>query len=298
MENENKNNDEPKLDMDEFGKRMDEAFKTPSEGGEPAEGDQKASEDANITEEGPAGQETITDTEILGGIDEDVLDCCREYGWDDKTIVEIARKSPELFDDVREALDESPEGETHEPEPKPKPEPEPIDELKFDLDADVVGTDIKSAIDKIAEAINEQKRGLNTEKAQLEQQRNEAFNIRVDSHFDKLAKDYPELGNSTNLNRKQYNLRSELFAYANLTSGLRNIPLEKAMEIELNKYKNQGGEQQAEQKVLDKLRKHKEKFTNPPTRRHSSLASRKFASEREKIEAIMSDAYKQAGIEE
>jgi hypothetical protein len=106
------------------------------------------------------------------------------------------------------------------------------------------------------------------------------------------------LGNSSKLTENQYNQRLRVFRHALVTSEIDNVPIEKAIEIEVNKIKNQDSEKVAGQKILDKLEHQKKHFVNKPTRRHSDLSSMKFGSEQERKEAIMAEAYKAANIEE
>lgn len=314
---------------------------------------------AEETEETPAGDETVEtevsedkipetpasaevkveleaeEAETLKEIDPDVLDVCRDYGWDDKKIAQVAKLSPELLEDVRELLDEEQKPETKEaPAVKKAAEAEvekskEAEEIKFDLDPDVVGADVKSAIDKMAARLNEQQKGLSEqqkglseEKTQLQSERDTAFNNRIDSCFDEYAKSLTaeskkagekapvlDLGDSasfigkewktlTRAEKQQVKLRTEIFAHAQVTAGMRRIPIERAIAIEVSRHKNQGGEKDAEQRLLNKLEKGKKRHTNRPTRRHSDIKTRKFGSEAERVTALMDEAHRQAGDEE
>lgn len=264
-----------------------------------------------VEEETPAGEDvkgelSVEDTEVLNNIDPDVLECCRDYGWDNNKIVQMAQMSPELLDDVRELLiEESKETEAPAKQEKPPQKKEEleskvdeIDGLIAKLDPDVHGQEVVNVLKSIAERQVQGSKILTEEQQKLQSERNEAFNVRVDDCFDRFSKSIPDLGKAEKLNKRQYMLRAELFEHAGVTARMRKVPLEKAIEIEVNKYKNQGGEKTAGQKLLNKLDKQKKRFTNPPTRRHSDVKSRKFATEEEKKETIMTEAYKEAGIEE
>lgn len=247
------------------------------------------------------------DIELLEGINSEVLDVCRDYGWTDAKIAQVAKLTPELLEDVRDLLDEETESliekkasKTGGDEPAKTETQKAIEELKFSLDPDIHGKELVDAINKIAEKVNRDSKGLSDEQTRLQTEREQAFNLRIDSCLDRHTKDLPDLGNSSNLTKHQGLLRRELFAHANVTASIRGIPIEKAIEIETRKLKNQDGEKVAGQKLLNKLDGQRKRFTHAPTRRHSDtgIAGRKFATEEEMKEAVMSEAYKEAGIDE
>lgn len=277
-----------------FGKAMDEIEKPA-----PSEDDaQPVSEEEPV--ETPAGEEepeVSVEAESLEDIDPEVLECCRDYGWDDEKIAQIKELSPELFDDIRAVLDEEgelpAEKETKE-EPKKEDIKQELEELKFDLDPDVVGQDVKGAFDKMASVLNEQRKGFADERTKLQTEIDSAFNSRIDGHLDRMAKQTPDLGSSQKLTRKQYQLRAELFAHANVTATLRKVPIERALEIEVNNYRNRGGEKAAEKRVLGKLEKNKRRFTNKPTRKAGEVG-RKFKDDFEAAEYRMEQAEQKAG---
>lgn len=251
-----------------------------------------------------AGEVSAEDAETLSSIDPEVLEVCRDYGWDDKKIVQIAKISPELFDDVRAVIDEEQAKPSAEVKPAPKEEPKPqvdeIDSLIAKLDPDIQGAEVVGILKVMAARQKEGSKVLTEEQKRLQSERDTTFNVRIDSCFDKY-KDVPDLGNSSQmkLNRRQSDIRKELFAHANVTATMRKIPIERAIEIEVNKYRNQGGKKAAQQELLNKLEQQKGRFTHRPTRRQSSdLASRKFETENEEKEALMAEAYKEANIED
>jgi len=234
--------------------------------------------------------------ESLANIDPEVVEACRDYGWDDEKIAKTAEIMPEFFDEIRAVLDEENAPVQKEPE-APKPTvtqtEKQAEEIKFNLDPDMVGVDVKNAIDKIASVLNEQRMGLSNERGQLQKERDIAFNMRIDSFFDKSG--LPDLGKTENLAKRQYMLRSELFAHANVTAQLRGIPLERALSITVDEYKNRVSPKEAEKRVLDKLEKQKHRFTNKPTRQVSE-SERKFTDEAERIEHVMEEAERSAGL--
>lgn len=321
---------ETKTDRENFASEMDKVLtdtapkgdqKAP-EGGDKTVSDETIKED-EILETGGAPEETVEteeaelsaeETELIEDIDPEVIEVCREYGWDDKKIVQIAKLSPELLEDVRDVLDEE---QTEEPQKQPardttetkKPEP---DEFKIELDPDVVGPEMKKAVDMIVDKLNQQSKGLSEEQKNLKAEKDAAFNNRIETCFDRQSKIIMaeakktgpknfilDLGDSSRrLTKPQYMRRIEIFRHAQITADLKRVSMERAIEIEIKKAKNQDSEKTAGQRILDKLERQKRHFTSSPTRRHLNLTTRKFATEEEEKEAIMSEAYKEANIED
>jgi hypothetical protein len=286
-----------------FGEKMDEIFSEKDESVSELNG--KASQDttgndvvednsaeADSTQQDDAQSQTIEEN----GIDPDVLEIFNDYGLSQETIDKIAKESPDLLSSIKEEIE-------NEKKPKQEKKEQSVQkstykEIKVDLDPDLVGADVKKAIDNIVSRINEQGKSLESETERLKQERESAFQQKIDGNFDRYSKQVPALGNSSTMTENQYKTRIELFRHAGITAEIRGISIEKAIEIEVNKFKNQDGEKVAQQRIIDKLNGQRKHFTNPPTRRHSDLSSRKFSSEEERKEAVMTEAYKAAGIED
>ncbi|MCJ7828715.1 MAG: hypothetical protein MUP81_03120 [Dehalococcoidia bacterium] len=291
---------------EEFGEKMDEILKDTAPAGEkdtvPAgtkdedEVPEVVSEEVGEVEEPAVAGEA---TEALKGVDPEVLEVCRDWGWDDKKIAWHAKEAPKLLEEIREELDkaETEEAPAGARKPETKVEKE-FEELKFTLDPAIVGQEVVDAFGQVAGRLNEYGKGLTEEQGRLQSERKAAFTVRVDNCFDRFTKDYPDLGNAVSLDKKQFKLRQEIFVHAQIDADMKKIPLEKAIESQVRRYKNQEGEKVAGQKLLDSLAKQKKRFTNAPTRRHSDVGTRKFKDENEEKEALMSEAYKEAGIEE
>ncbi len=222
-------------------------------------------------------------------------------GLSKEILAQIEKEAPDLIESIKAELNNTKKEQKEQQEPDEKDvvksKEKLFEELKVDIDPDMAGIDVKNAIDSTIAKVNELGKRLEQETLKLQQERENIYQHKIDSEFDKYAKDVPDIGKSNSITEKQYKTRIELFRHAGITAAMRNIPIEKAIEVEINKYKNQDGEKVAQQKLLDKLAKQKKHFTQPPTRRHSDLASRKFDSEEERKEAIMAEAYKKAGIE-
>lgn len=318
MDNENKENQQEQTPQEHFGDQMDKIL---SEKGE-AKSDNNKSEDLDTSQEddmlsdNESGKTSDDDEDLLQSddeqeqldqtddddyeIDKDVLEIFSEYGLTEETVKQMAKESPELLKSIKDELEQ----EESKSKPKPKQKQPPasqkskFEEITVDLDPDLVGADVKSAIDSIVAKINQQGKDLQYEQDQLQKERQSSFQTKIDGYFDRFSKQVPDLGNSSTINERQYKTRLEIFRHAIVTSEIRDIPIEKAIQIEVNKHKNQDGEKVAAKKLIDKLEGQKKHFTNPPTRRHSDLSTRKFASEEERKEAVMAEGYRQAGIEE
>ena len=129
-------------------------------------------------------------------------------------------------------------------------------------------------------------------------EREKVFETRIDSCFDSYAEDLPRLGSVPNkLTKDNGKFRREVFAHAKVDVEMKGMSWEDAIKQTVNMFKNADGENTTAKKLITKLNKQKGKFTNPPTRKKTSLSSRKFASEAERIRATMGEAYKKAGIE-
>lgn len=330
--------------MDKIETEQQEAATATAEPELEPEKDESSTEDETVGEDVVSTDEVSAETElsaekseILKGIDPDVLDVCREK-FDDDQIVEIAQRNPELLADIRAELDayEEPtvkpaEKGVEKPAEKEAEKKAEFEEIKLNLDENIVGADVKNAIDTMVaklnafgKNLNEQSKGLTEEQSRLQSERYAAYNNRIDGCFDKQAKILAseskkageakpiiDLGDSSQFVGKQFNqlnrqqrqqvsLRTEIFRHAQVTSEIRNIPIEKAIEIEVGRYKNQTGEKVAEQRLLNKMERSRKRHTNPPTRRHSvsDIKSRKYATEAERITALMDEAHRQAGDED
>jgi hypothetical protein len=289
-----------------FSEKMEEIFSGEAEGEpkikESADSNIQSSEDDSTqsaeADESPQSDEQQTQPDTTD-IDPEVMEIFNDYGLSPATIDAIVKESPDLLTSIKEEIEN--EKQESKPVKKEVSQSTPknnFKEIKVKLDPDIVGADVKVAIDSIVARINEQGKSLESETQRLQQERESSFQSKIDGVFDRFSKQLPDIGNSSNMTERQYKTRIELFRHAGITSEVRGISLEKAIEIEVNKYKNQDGERVAAQKLIDKLKGQKKHFTNTPTRRHSDLSSRKFESEEERKLAVMTEAYKEAGIED
>jgi hypothetical protein len=176
---------------------------------------------------------------------------------------------------------------------------EPVEapeDIKFNIDPDLVDNEVKTAIDTMANILSEQRRELSVERERLRVERNNAFSSKIDNCFDKHAESLPNLGKTADLKRDNAVYREELYAHAKIISERRNISIDSAIEETVSMFKNKDGEKVAAQKLITNLNKQKGKFTNPPTRKHTDAGSRKYTSESERARAVIDEAYKVAGI--
>lgn len=174
---------------------------------------------------------------------------------------------------------------------------EEIKEIKFDLDPELVDPQVKAAIDSMAATLTEQQKAIAEERESLRVEREKAFENRVDKCFDRYSGDLDSIGNSTSLTEQNGKYRRELFQHAHVTAQIHGISIEDAIEKTVTMFKNMDGEQVTEKRLITKLNKQKSDFTNPPTRKKSSPMTRKFKTETEKVNYVMDEAYKAAGIE-
>lgn len=228
-----------------------------------------------------------------------------EADTDDEIIEEEAEESEDEAVDGSEELEEEGNEEEAEPEKKAKPEParktddvvsEEREEIKFDLDPDIVDPQVKKALDKAAEVLNEQQKSIDIEKASLKAEREKAYETRVDSCFDSYEKDLPRLGGSSKLTEDNGKYRRRIFQHAHITAQMDGVSIEEAIKHTVRMFKNQDGEKTAKKAIITNLQKQKKNFTNPPTRKKSSPKNRKFKNETEKANFVMDEAYKKAGI--
>lgn len=272
------------------------------------------------------------DSEILSGIDKDVINVCRDY-YDEKEIIEIAKNKPELLEDIRAELDildekEPEELPTTEEKAAAKEVAAEFEELKLKLDPDIVGKDVKGAMEAMATRLNsygknlsEQKKGLDEQKDLLQAEKNAVFNNRIDACFDRHAKGLfaeakkaglkvpkVDLGRSsffegkkrqqlTRSERAQVRLRQRLYAHAKTEVELTGVPIERAIESEIQKELNKGGKKAATQELINNLNTEGKRAINRPTRRISQQkGERKFASDYEENEYRMVEAEREAGL--
>jgi len=188
-----------------------------------------------------------------------------------------------------------------------KPESVKVDsppDINLNLDADVVGQEVKEALEKTAKELSEQKQklheletGLKIEKERLLAEQNQAFTTKINLHFDKFANEMPSLGETSKLTEQQALARKRIFAHAKMECDIRNIPIERALDETIRMFKGVGSEQKAKQELITDINKQKNRMLNTPTRKQTSATSRTFATEEEKIRAEMEDVYNQIGIE-
>lgn len=242
--------------------------------------------------------------EILEDVSSEVIDCCREFGWDNEKIQKMYQESPELFDAIQEELDaegdapaERATSQKTGQEPEKGQKQEQIEGLKLELDEDIVGKDVKDAVDKIVAAVNAQQKGITEQSEKIKADSQAQLDARVDDTFDRISKSFPALGKTDTLTKRQQGLRQEIFLHAaTVTAPLRGVSIEKALQLEVNKYRSLGGKKAAEKSVVDKLNKQKKRFTNKPTNRRTSETARKFKDEAEEAEFKMEQAEKKAGL--
>ena len=240
--------------------------------------------------------EEVVSEEIDETPDEDTT----EVETDEEIVEEVEETEEAEVDEPAEAEETEVEAE-EEPEKEPAKQPEAkaeeVEDITFELDDELVDPSVKAALDKVAGELNEQKKSIAKREEALRLEREQAYENRIDSCFDKFNSDLPALGSTASLTKDNGLYRRRLFQMAQVTANLDGISMEEAIQDTVQMFKNRGGEQKAEKALIGKLNKQKKKFTNSPTRKKKSIADRKFKTEAEKARAVMDKAYVDAGIE-
>lgn len=311
VENENNEQIEEKSDLENFSEKMDEIVDTESEDEdqhletEVSDTSSEEEDDDDVSAEIELSEE---EQDLVDELDEDVIQCCHDYGWDMKKIAQVAKITPELFDDIRDELDELDLEDFEDDEEvdrvdksqrkSQKEKEDDIDDIKFDIDPNMTDPKVIEILKKQNQSINSLRNDLTLREQQLEQEKAAAFNARIDRVFDSFSKEIPALGKGSKLDRKQARVRETIFTYASAIAQRRRIPLEVALEREIQRFKNTGSKKEAGRELLSKVNKSNKRVINKPTRKQTNLSTRKFSSPEEEKIAIMTEAYKEAGIED
>ncbi|MDD4984077.1 MAG: hypothetical protein PHH82_04555, partial [Candidatus ainarchaeum sp.] len=192
--------------QEQFSNKMDEILSTEQE--TEKENDTKKDE-SNIDNEDEEIQDTDADIDAdEEKIDDEVLEILNEYGLKQETIDKILEESPELIAAIKEELDlEKKNDKPVKKDDKKTEQKDEFKELKIEIDPDLVDEKLKSGLDEIVRRINEQGKAIATESQKLKQEREEAFQNRIDSEFDRFEKVLPTLGNSSKLTENGYKQR-------------------------------------------------------------------------------------------
>ena len=188
------------------------------------------------------GEQVVSD-ELSSKMDEILNVDSDEVSEDatDETVEEnIDNETVESEDETVDASEEAEETEEEvEPEAKVKPKPQrktddvvskEIEEIKFDLDPDLIDPQVIAALNKTAESLNSQQKIINEEKESLRLEREKVFETRIDSCFDSYEKDLPRLGSvSKKLTEDNGIFRREVFSHAQITAQMHRIPIEDAI---------------------------------------------------------------------
>ncbi len=232
--------------------------------------------------------EEVEDEEITEEVSEDTDNTEVETEVEEKTSEEVEKPVEKEATKAQE---------TEKSEERLKEKPQEIEDIKFDLDAEIVDPQIKAAIDSIAVTLTEQRKEIAVEKESLRLEREKVFENRIDKCFDSFSEDLTDLGSSSSLTEQNGKYRREIFQHAHVASQIHGISIEEAIKNTVQMFKNKDGEKTTEKRLITKLNKQKKTFTNTPTRKKSSPQTRKFKNETDKANFIMDEAYKEAGIE-
>lgn len=230
----------------------------------------------------------------IAGMPTEALAAFIMSGWKDSEIQKVADAATAPKAPVAMAPAPAPVAPTVE-QPISK-----VEELVKNLDPDIVGSDVKAVMDaliadrkELSAKVASLEGGVQSHQQQLQQEVATAYNTRIESAFDSLAKDIPSLGVGGKLTKEQTELRLDLHEHARLTAARKGMTIEKALELEVQKHKNMGGEKVATQKVLEKIKQQEKQFTNRPTRRTAEPA-RQFADDESRAKHEMQEAQQRA----
>ncbi len=177
-----------------FNDAMDEAL---------AKDEDKVSEETTEVVDDVDTDEEIVEEEVVESED-DTTDDSEESKTEVKTEVETTVETEKVVETKVEPQRKTDDVVREEPE-----------ELKFELDPELVDPQVKAAIDSMAATLNKQQKDIAEEREGLRLEREKAFETRVDSCFDSYEKDLPRIGNSSKLTKESGEYRKFILAERN-----------------------------------------------------------------------------------
>lgn len=241
-------------------------------------------EDDDLVSQDTPGEEPGEDSDAEADEYEDIpdeqVDIARQLGYSDEDIVQLAERSPQVLENMvkrfeAKSRDAAPEevrsqgGKEPDVTPKEKVEsPKP-----FELDGlDKLPAEMQEVLSPLVDRIRSQDAELNEIKGHNESQAQEKaaeHNRKIDTFFDGVAQDLPDVGNSDRLTEAQATNRQEIYGMAAVLQQFRGMNEEAALHEAsymwaLSKYDVEGLEKQAEEKVREGLNKSKKRFSPRP----------------------------------
>lgn len=247
------------------------------------------------------------DSDELESLDEDsdsepiperLVDAGKAAGLTDEKIVTLA----EDFPDVLESLAQMHEAafrlkeETKAPEAEKKSEDEqPISH--FDMSDLGTPEKVNQALTTLAaqhnklvdtiESLRGKAAGYDKEMAERQAQIQRDYDDAIDSYFDKVAANLPELGNSDKLNQRELKKRQEIFNIADALEG----PLKQRLDKAVKAFEGMYGK--AEQTLRKKLDKNKRRFSPRPSGKKTNP---KFKTGTEAATKAFDDKWDELGL--
>lgn len=295
-------NPEPDNKNDDTGDDIKDGDNLESEDAEPKKGSDgdDSSEDDKLHDK-PKSDEAEAEPE-MEEIPQAQVDIARRLGFSDD---EIVKMEPSRLERMIELYTQ--------PKPVPQPEPkvvvteskEPVKKVQLehtkiedfgDLEPETL-TALKpflTAHNKLIDAFNEANGKLDSlgERAAAQDTKAQTDRIsQIDIFFDKVSKDIPEFGTSTNLTKDQQAARLETFGIAQILCQVRGLNENEALQeaaylYGLSKLDVEKLEVQAEEKLKEKLNKQKSKMSprpggkkSPEAKKHGRQAAIEYLAE-------------------
>lgn len=246
---------------------------------------QLESEDSDSEKESDGEKKAETDDSHKGEKDlipQEQVDIARKLGWSDERIIKTAEDTPEELKKMVELLSkpdptqrELPKVEVPKEEKKVTPK---LDHIKLD-DLGELEPESAKAVSVILKAHNslidrtnkqtEQLESLGEQTSTIEKRSQDEAMGKIDSFFDTASEHLPELGKVGSLTPDQSKARTEVYGIATIFQRTRGVSERQALEdatylFGLGKIDLDTIEQEAENRVKEKLNKQKKKMSPRP----------------------------------
>ena len=262
---------------------VDDETPEADESGETLEGGQKAEAD---------GSESYED------IPQEQVDIARELGYSDDAILQLAENSPQVLENMVSRFNQlkavQSQGAEHTDEQKPVVETKPFELTGLDK----LPPEMQAVLTPLLEKVQQQDQELSRFK-QVEQQMAESKAVeqaaKIDSYFDSIHSDLPDVGKGNKLSESEANSRREIFGIAYMLQQSRGMSQEDALNEAsymwaISKYDVGELEHRAEEKVVEKLNANKKRFSPRPG---GQKAEKKYNSVEEEMLDTLSKGMKE-----
>lgn len=285
----NKEEDKKEEDLspiDVLTKGLDDIFSEEETKDEEVEDKLSETEDSETKKESEDGDEVEAkkSPEVeKEPIPQNQVDIARKLGFSDEKIIKLAEESPDLLDNMVKLYSEpavpqrevKPEVVVKEEE-KAKPVKidhvamEGLDELEPDA-AKIASTLLKGQNDLI-DVINKQEEKLHSlgeHASGIDKKNQDDTNAKIDNVFDGASEHVPELGKTESMTPAQAKVRQKVYGMAKVIENTDGLSESKALEeaiylFGLSKVDLEKVEQEAEERVKEKINKNKKQMSPRP----------------------------------